>query len=74
MYVWSVERKLLPNDIGWKHKLLSFMCDVHNKYVQLLLLSAYRAAELRVNMINSNIEMNIGEMAFVTSGLNLINR
>jgi hypothetical protein len=38
-----------------------------------MLLSAYRAAELRVNMLKDNIKMKIKQMALMTSGLNLIN-
>ena len=49
------------------------MCaTVHNKYVPIMLLTAYRAARLRVNMLKDNIEINIKEMALMTSGLNLM--
>ena len=37
-----------------------------------MLLTAYRAARLRVNMLKENIEINIKEMALMTSGLNLM--
>jgi len=37
-----------------------------------MLLRAYRAAGLRVNLIRDNIEMEIKEMAPMTSGTNLI--
>jgi len=45
---------------------------VHKKYVPLTLLTAYRAVELRVNMLKDNIKMGIKGIAFMTSGLNLI--
>jgi hypothetical protein len=45
---------------------------VQKKYVALVLLRAYRAAELRVNMLKDNIEMDIQEIAPMTNGLNLI--
>ena len=43
------------------------------KYFSLMLLTAYRAAGLRVNMLQDNIEMDIKEMVLMTSGLNTIN-
>ena len=43
------------------------------KYLSLMLLTAYRAAGLRVNMLQDNIEMDIKEMVLMTSGLNTIN-
>jgi hypothetical protein len=45
---------------------------VHKKSVPLTLLRAYRAAELRVNMLKDNIKIDMKEMALMTSGLNLI--
>ena len=46
------------------------MCVIVQKvYVALMLLRAYRAAGLRVNMLKDNIEMEIKEMALLTSGL-----
>jgi len=45
---------------------------VQKKYVPLMLLTAYRAAGLRVNMLKDNIEMDIKEMAIMTSGINMI--
>jgi hypothetical protein len=45
---------------------------VQKKYVPLMLLRAYRAAGLRVNMLKDNIKMGIKEMALMTSGLNII--
>jgi hypothetical protein len=38
---------------------------VHSKYVPLMLLTAYRAAGLRVNMLKDNIEIDIKEIAFI---------
>jgi len=39
------------------------MCVIgQKKCVTLILLKAYRAAELRVNMLKDNIEMDIKEM------------
>ena len=35
------------------------------KYVPLMLLTAYRAAGLRVNMLKDNIEIGIKEIAFI---------
>jgi hypothetical protein len=48
---------------------------VQKKYVALMLMRAYRAAELRVNMLKDNIEMNSKEMALISMGaeLNLLN-
>ena len=46
---------------------------VQKKYISLMLLAAYRAAGLRVNMLKDNIEMDIKEMALMTSGLNTFN-
>jgi hypothetical protein len=47
------------------------MCvTVQKKYVPLMLLTAYRAAGLGVNRLKGNIEMDIKEMALMTSGLN----
>jgi len=43
------------------------------KYLSVMLLTAYRAAGLRVNMLRDNTEMDIKEMALMTSGLNTIN-
>ena len=40
------------------------------KYLSLMLLTAYRAAGLRVNMQRDNTEIDIKEMALMTSGLN----
>jgi hypothetical protein len=37
-----------------------------------MLLRAYRAAGLRVDMLKDNIKMDIKEMGLMTSGLNLI--
>ena len=48
------------------------VCDCGEK-VPLMLLTAYRAAGLRVNMLKDYIEMDIKEMAFMTSGLTMIN-
>ena len=45
---------------------------LHNKYVPIMLLTAYRVATLRVNMLKDNIEINIKDMALMTSGLNLM--
>jgi hypothetical protein len=50
------------------------MCvTVQKKYVPGILLRAYRAAGLRVNMLEGNKEMGIKEMAIMTSGINTIN-
>ena len=50
------------------------MCvTAQKKYAAFLLLTAYRAAGLGVNMLKDNIEMDIKEMALMTSGLNMIN-
>ena len=38
---------------------------VQKKYVALMLLTAYRAAGLRVNMLKDNIEMDRKEMALM---------
>ena len=47
------------------------MCvTVQKKYVPGILLRAYRAAGLRVNMLEGNKEMGIKEMAIMTSGIN----
>ena len=47
---------------------------VQKKYVPIILLTAYRAAGLRVNMVRGNIEMGIKEMALITrTALNMIN-
>ena len=48
---------------------------VQKKYVPLMLLKAYRVAELRVNMLRDNIEIDITEMAAVSmrTELNLTN-
>jgi hypothetical protein len=48
---------------------------VQNKYVPHMLLTAYRAAELGVNMLKDNIEMYIKEISLITTwnGSNLIN-
>ena len=43
------------------------------KYVAFLLLTAYRAAGLGVNMLKDNNEIDIKEIALMTSGLNMIN-
>jgi hypothetical protein len=49
------------------------MCvTVQNKHVPLMLLTAYRAAGLRVNMLKDNIKMDIKEMALMTGGLHSI--
>ena len=39
---------------------------VQKKYVPLMLLTAYRAAGLRVNMLKDNTEMDIKEMAAIS--------
>jgi hypothetical protein len=44
---------------------------VQKKYVPLMLLTAYRAAGLRVNMLKDNIEMDSKETALMTSGLKI---
>jgi hypothetical protein len=46
---------------------------VHKKYIPVMLLTAYRAAGLRVNVLKGNIEMDMKEMALITSGLNMFN-
>jgi hypothetical protein len=47
------------------------MCvSVQKKYVPLMLLPAYRAPGLRVNMLKDDIEMGSKETALMTSGLN----
>ena len=46
---------------------------VQKKYVPLMLMRAYRAAGLRVNMLKDNIEMDIKELPLMTSGLNTFN-
>jgi hypothetical protein len=49
------------------------MCvTVQKKYIAVMLLRAYRAAGLRVNMLKDNIEMGIKEMTIMTGGLKLI--
>ena len=45
---------------------------VQKKYVPFMLLRAYRAAGLCVNMLKDNIELNMKEMALTISGRNLI--
>jgi hypothetical protein len=42
---------------------------VYKEYGALMLLTAYRAAGLRVNMLKDNIEMGIKEMPLMTRGL-----
>ena len=50
------------------------MCvTVQKKCLSLMLLTAYRAAGLRVYMLQDNIEMDITKMALMLSGLNMIN-
>jgi hypothetical protein len=50
------------------------MCvTVLKKCVALMLLRAYRAAGLQVNMLKDNIEMDIKGMTLMTSGLNMFN-
>jgi hypothetical protein len=39
---------------------------VQKKYIALMLLRAYRAAELRLNMLKDNIEMNSNKMARIS--------
>ena len=48
---------------------------VQKKYVPLMLLTAYRAAALRVNILRDNTEMDIREMAALSmrNEMNLIN-
>ena len=41
------------------------------KYLSVMLLTAYRAAGLRVNMLRDNTEMDIKEMALMTSGFSV---
>jgi hypothetical protein len=51
------------------------MCGlVWKKYVPRMLLRAYRAAELRVNMLKGNIKMDLKEIALMTkwNKINLI--
>jgi hypothetical protein len=49
------------------------MCVIVQKeYVALMLLRAYRAAEVRVNIRKGNIKIDSKEMELTTSGLNLI--
>jgi len=49
------------------------MCvTVLEKYVALMLLRAYRAAGLCVNMLKDNNEIDIKEMALMTGVLKLI--
>jgi hypothetical protein len=44
------------------------MCGlVRNKYVPRMLLRAYRAAELQVNMLKDNIKMDFKEIALMTT-------
>ena len=54
-----------------------YVCDCAEEilYVPLMLLKAYRAAGLRVNMLKDNTEMDITEMAALSmrNELNLIN-
>ena len=45
---------------------------VQKKYVPLMLLTAYRAAGLRLNMQKDHIEMDITEMALMTSRFSVI--
>ena len=45
---------------------------VQKKYVPFMLLIAYRAAGLCVNMLKDNIELNMKDMALTISGRNLI--
>ena len=47
------------------------LVTVQKKYVALMLLRAYRATGRRVNMLKDNIEMDIKEMALMTSGLKI---
>ena len=49
--------------------------NVQKKYVPHMLLRAYRAAELRVNVLKDNVEMHIKEIAFIIkwNNSNLIN-
>ena len=50
-----------------------YVClTVQKVYVPPMLLRAYRAAELCVNMLKDNIEMDSKEMTLMTSGLNFI--
>jgi hypothetical protein len=44
---------------------------VQKKYVPIMLLRAYRAAELRLSMHKDNIEMNSKEMALISMGTEL---
>jgi hypothetical protein len=48
------------------------VCDVEEKHVPLMLLPAFRAAELFVTMFKDNIEIDIKGMALMTTGLKLI--
>ena len=49
------------------------MCVImQKKYVPLMLLRAYRAAGLCVNMLKDNNEIDIKEMALMTGVLKLI--
>jgi hypothetical protein len=44
---------------------------VQKKYLPLMLMRAYRAAELRLNMLKDNIEMNSKEMTLISMGTEL---
>jgi hypothetical protein len=50
------------------------MCVIVDKeYVSLMLLTAYRAALLRVNMLKDNIEIDIKQIPLIIGGLNRFN-
>ena len=42
-----------------------YVCDVQKKYIPLILVTAYRAAGLRVKRLQDNIETDIKEMALM---------
>ena len=46
---------------------------LQKRSISIMVLTAYRAAGLRVNMLNDNIEMDIKELPLMTSGLNTFN-
>jgi hypothetical protein len=47
------------------------MCVImHKEYIALMLLTAYRAPRLRVNMLKDNIEMDIKQIPLIIGGLN----
>jgi hypothetical protein len=48
------------------------MCVIlQKKYVPLMLLTAYRAAGLRVNNLKDNIEIGVKEIAFMITRLKI---